>query len=174
MAPPHPPLNLKPAEAPVAALSLRLWTWPGEQSSGITVMMVSSELSFINDLVALACLLRAGSTRASSSPGPSASVAASRRSSLGEEPTLPVQRKLAWDEEEGHGERNESEISQEEFTVKKNQWYPKDDHGNIKERNDRYVIVVSLNCHLTSVAFEIREPANTRTNVDKTLSLFFI
>lgn len=174
MAPPRPPLNLRPVEALVAALSLRLWTWPGEQSSGIIILIVSSELYFINDLVSLACLFRAGSARASSSPGPSASVAASRRSSLGEDPTFPVQRKLAWDEEEGHGERNESEISQEEITVEKNQWNPKDDHGNIKERNDRYVLIVSLNCHLTSVAFEIfemREPTNTRTNMDMTNSL---
>lgn len=47
-----------------------------------------------------------------SSPGPSASAATSRRSSTGETshadgPTLPVQRKLAWDEEAGHGERTE-------------------------------------------------------------------
>lgn len=34
---PHPPLNLRPAEALVAPLSLRLWTWPGEQSSTIKI-----------------------------------------------------------------------------------------------------------------------------------------
>lgn len=100
---------------------------------------------FINHLISLACLFRAGSARGSSSPGPSASVAASRRSSPGvaglhEDPTLPVQRKLAWDEEEGHGERDESEIAQEEFTVEQNEGNPKDEHRNIKERNERYVL----------------------------------
>ncbi|KAL0196122.1 hypothetical protein M9458_009694, partial [Cirrhinus mrigala] len=75
------------------------------------------------------------------SPGPSASVAASRRSSPGEpglheDPTLPVRRRLAWDEEEGLRERNESEISQEELTVERNEGNPIDEHGSIKERNE--------------------------------------
>lgn len=154
-APPQPPLNLKPVEALVPAPSLRRWTWPGEQSSVIKILKVSSELPFINDLFSLACLFRAGSARGSSSPGPSASVAASRRSSPGEvglheEPTLPVQRKLAWDEEEGHRERDEAEIAQEKFTVT-GFGNPKDEHGNIKERNERYVLVVPVICLLTCV-----------------------
>uniref|UniRef100_A0A8C2F2R2 Nuclear protein MDM1 n=1 Tax=Cyprinus carpio TaxID=7962 RepID=A0A8C2F2R2_CYPCA len=70
-------------------------------------------------------LARAGSVRGSSSPGPSASVAACRSSpgkvGIHEVPTLPVQRKLAWDEEEGLGERHESKISQEELKVEKNE-----------------------------------------------------
>lgn len=93
----------------------------------------------------LACLFRADSV--SSSPGPSASVAACRRSSpwdarLHEDPTLPVQRKLAWDEEEGFGERDESDISEEELTVEKNEGNPKNEHGLMKERNERYVLFV--------------------------------
>ncbi|XP_039524091.1 nuclear protein MDM1 isoform X4 [Pimephales promelas] len=119
-------------------LSDHNWMWePSNGSSSSSIESEACRSTSSSPIIEALDLARAGSTRASSSPGPSASVAASRRSSLGEEPTLPVQRKLAWDEEEGHGERNESEISQEEFTVKKNQWYPKDDHGNIKERNDR-------------------------------------
>uniref|UniRef100_A0A9J7ZDM6 Nuclear protein MDM1 n=1 Tax=Cyprinus carpio carpio TaxID=630221 RepID=A0A9J7ZDM6_CYPCA len=70
-------------------------------------------------------LARAGSVRGSSSPGPSASVAACRSSpgevGLHEVPTLPVQRKLAWDEEEGLGEKHGSKISQEELKVEKNE-----------------------------------------------------
>lgn len=115
---------------------------------------IQKELSFNNDLVSLACLFRAGSVRGSSSPGPSASVAASRRSSPGEarlheDSTLPVQRKLAWDEEEGLGDRDESEISQEELTVEKNVGNPKDKHGDMKERNERYVLFVFLKCDLS-------------------------
>ncbi|XP_056100413.1 nuclear protein MDM1 isoform X5 [Rhinichthys klamathensis goyatoka] len=119
-------------------LSDHNWMW--EPSNGTSSSSIESETcrsTSSSPIIEALDLARAGSTRASSSPGPSASVTASRRSSLGEDPTLPVQRKLAWDEEEGHGERNESEISQEEFTVEKNQWNPKDDRGNIKERNDR-------------------------------------
>lgn len=104
--------------------------------------------------MSLACLFRAGSVRGSSSPGPSASVAASRRSSPGEarlyeDSTLPVQRKLAWDEEEGLGDRDESEISQEELTVERNVGIPKDKHGDMKERNERYVLFVFLKCDLS-------------------------
>ncbi len=87
-------------------------------------------------------------------PGPSASVAASRRSSPGdarlhEDPTLPVQRKLVWDEEEGLGDRDESEISHEELTVEENEGNPKDKHGEMKGRNERYVLYVLLKCDLS-------------------------
>lgn len=119
-------------------LSDHNWMW--EPSNGTSSSSIESEAcrsTSSSPIIEALDLARAGSARASSSPGPSTSVAASRRSSLGEDPTLPVQRKLAWNEEEGHGERNESEISQEEFIVEKNQWNPKDDHGNMKERNDR-------------------------------------
>ncbi|XP_077090674.1 nuclear protein MDM1 isoform X3 [Siphateles boraxobius] len=118
-------------------LSDHNWMW--EPSIGTSSSSIESEAcrsTSSSPIIEALDLARGGSARASFSPGPSASVAASRRSSLGEDPTLPVQRKLAWGEEEGHGERNESEISQEEFTVEKNQWNPKDDHGNMKERND--------------------------------------
>ncbi|RXN36440.1 nuclear MDM1-like isoform X3 [Labeo rohita] len=86
-------------------------------------------------------LARDCSVRGSFSPGPSASVAASRRSSPGEpglheDPTLPVQRKLAWD-----GERDESEISQEELTVEKNEGNPTNEHASIKERNERLQVL---------------------------------
>uniref|UniRef100_A0A8C2F156 Nuclear protein MDM1 n=1 Tax=Cyprinus carpio TaxID=7962 RepID=A0A8C2F156_CYPCA len=85
-------------------------------------------------------LARAGSVRGSSSPGPSASVAACRSSpgkvGIHEVPTLPVQRKLAWDEEEGLGERHESKISQEELKVEKNEG-----HGVMKERNERLQVL---------------------------------
>ncbi|XDV24907.1 hypothetical protein PO909_028934 [Leuciscus waleckii] len=119
-------------------LSDHNWMW--EPSNGTSSSSIESEAcrsTSSSPIIEALDLARVGSARASSSPGPSASVADSRRSSLGEVPTLPVPRKLAWDEEEGHGERNESEISQEEITVEKNQWNPKDDHGNMKERNDR-------------------------------------
>ncbi|CAM4564814.1 unnamed protein product [Leuciscus chuanchicus] len=119
-------------------LSDHNWMW--EPSNGTSSSSIESEAcrsTSSSPIIEALDLARVGSARASSSLGPSASVADSRRSSLGEVPTLPVPRKLAWDEEEGHGERNESEISQEEITVEKNQWNPKDDHGNMKERNDR-------------------------------------
>lgn len=166
MAPlPRPLLNLRTAEAAVAALSSRLWTWPGEQSSTIQIRpQVGSEFTPIPKVT---CLFRDCSVKGSFSPGPSASVAASRRSSPGEsglheDPTLPVQRKLAWNEEEGLGERDESEISQEELTVEKNEGNPIDEHGSIKERNERYVLSVSLKCHLVS---EIREAVNCRSDI---------
>ncbi len=113
-------------------------------------LQIQKELFFNNALVSLACLFRAGSVRGSSSPGPSASVAASRRSSPGdarlhEDPTLPVQRKLVWDEG-GLGDRDESEISHEELTIEENEGNPKDKHEDMKGRNERYVLYVLLKC----------------------------
>ncbi|XP_067247097.1 nuclear protein MDM1 isoform X1 [Chanodichthys erythropterus] len=124
-------------------LSEQNWMW--EPSSGTSTSSIESEArrsTSSSPIIEALDLARAGSARGSSSPGPSASVAASRRSSPGEaglheDPTLPVQRKLAWDEEDGHGERDESEIAQEEFTVEQNEGNPKDEHRNIKERNER-------------------------------------
>lgn len=117
-------------------LSDHNWMW--EPSSGTSSSSIESEAcrsTSSSPIIEALDLARAGSARGSSSPGPSASVAASRRTSPGEEglpedPTLPVQRKLAWDEEEGHGERDESEIAQKA-------WNPKNEHGNMKERNER-------------------------------------
>ncbi|XP_043093449.1 nuclear protein MDM1 isoform X2 [Puntigrus tetrazona] len=119
------------------------WMW--EPSSGTSSSSIESEAcrsSSSTPIIEALDLARAGSVRGSSSPGPSASVAASRRSSSGfarlhEDPTLPVQRKLAWDEEEELGERDESEISQEELTVEKNVGNPKNEHWDVKERNER-------------------------------------
>nr|XP_055046560.1 nuclear protein MDM1 isoform X1 [Misgurnus anguillicaudatus]XP_055046562.1 nuclear protein MDM1 isoform X1 [Misgurnus anguillicaudatus]XP_055046563.1 nuclear protein MDM1 isoform X1 [Misgurnus anguillicaudatus] len=65
------------------------------------------------------------------SPGPSASVATSRRNSaeemnLPDGPTLPVQRKLAWDEEARPGERNKAEELAEDVHEEPNV------NGNVK------------------------------------------
>ncbi|TRY93007.1 hypothetical protein DNTS_030077 [Danionella cerebrum] len=84
-----------------------------------------------------------GSVRGSFSPGPSASAAASRRSStqnggLPEEHTLPVQRRLAWDEDEQLGERDlhQSEGEQERSTDENNQRNPKKEHEEQDHRLD--------------------------------------
>ncbi|XP_026085188.1 nuclear protein MDM1-like [Carassius auratus] len=123
-------------------LSDHNWMWEPSSgtSSSSSIVSEACRSSSSNPIIEALDLVRACSV--SSSPGPSASVAASRRSSAGdahlhEDPTLPVQRKLAWDEEEGFGERDESEISQEEQRVEKNEGNPKDEHGNMKERNER-------------------------------------
>uniref|UniRef100_A0A672KCF9 Nuclear protein MDM1 n=1 Tax=Sinocyclocheilus grahami TaxID=75366 RepID=A0A672KCF9_SINGR len=118
-------------------LSNHNWMWEPSSGTSSSSSIESEACSSSTPIIEALDLARAGSVRGSSSPGPSASVAASRRSSPGdarlhEDPTLPVQRKLAWDEEEGLGERNESEIS-----VEKNEGNPKDTHGDMKERNER-------------------------------------
>lgn len=63
----------------------------------------------------------------------------SRRSKtpFADEPTLPVQRKLAWDEEEQLGEREE--IEQDRLTDGKKEGETRDENG--MERNERYVLV---------------------------------
>uniref|UniRef100_A0A671QND4 Nuclear protein MDM1 n=1 Tax=Sinocyclocheilus anshuiensis TaxID=1608454 RepID=A0A671QND4_9TELE len=120
-------------------LSNHNWMWEPSSgtSSSSSIESEACRSSSSTPIIEALDLARAGSVRGSSSPGPSASVAASRRSSPGdarlhEDPTLPVQRKLAWDEEEGLGERDESEIS-----VEKNEGNPKDKHGDMKKRNER-------------------------------------
>ncbi|XP_059361101.1 nuclear protein MDM1-like [Carassius carassius] len=120
-------------------LSEHNWMW--EPSSGTSLSSsIESEAcrnTSSSPIIEALDLARVGSVRRSSSPGPSASVAANRSSpgeiGLHEDPTLPVQRKLAWDEEEGLGERDESEISQE---GEKNEGNPKDEHADMKERNE--------------------------------------
>ncbi|XP_016390335.1 nuclear protein MDM1-like isoform X2 [Sinocyclocheilus rhinocerous] len=95
-------------------LSDHNWMWEPSSgtSSSSSIESEACRSSSSTPIIEALDLARAGSVRGSSSPGPSASVAASRRSSPGdarlhEDPTLPVQRKLAWDEEEGLGERDE-------------------------------------------------------------------
>ncbi|XP_016298611.1 nuclear protein MDM1-like isoform X2 [Sinocyclocheilus anshuiensis] len=95
-------------------LSNHNWMWEPSSgtSSSSSIESEACRSSSSTPIIEALDLARAGSVRGSSSPGPSASVAASRRSSPGdarlhEDPTLPVQRKLAWDEEEGLGERDE-------------------------------------------------------------------
>ncbi|XP_057180099.1 nuclear protein MDM1 isoform X3 [Triplophysa rosa] len=79
------------------------------------------------------------------SPGPSASVATSRRSSTGEMPhaegpTLPVQRKLAWDEEAGPGERTEVEVLQKERNSEDGHVEPHV-NGKIMDKNKRLQVL---------------------------------
>ncbi|XP_067284183.1 nuclear protein MDM1 isoform X5 [Pseudorasbora parva] len=116
-------------------LSDHNWMWePSSVTSSSSIESEACRSTSSSPIIEALDLARAGSARECSSPGPSASVAGSRRSSPGEaglpeDPTLPVHRKLAWEEEEGHGERDESEIAQEARN-------PKDEHGNMKERNE--------------------------------------
>ncbi|XP_073694484.1 nuclear protein MDM1 isoform X2 [Garra rufa] len=119
------------------------WMWEPSSgtSSSSSIESEACRSTSSSPIIEALDLARAGSVRGSFSPGPSASVAASRRSSPGEaflheDPTLPVQRKLAWDEDDRLGERSESEISQEELTVEK-----KYEHGDIKERNERLQVL---------------------------------
>ncbi|XP_051974615.1 nuclear protein MDM1 isoform X2 [Xyrauchen texanus] len=131
------------------------WMWEassGTSSTSSTVIEGCRRMSSSPIIEALD-LARAGSVIGSSSPGPSASVAASRRSSAGvvglpEAQTLPVRRKLAWNEETGSGERDEAEMDlREELIVEKNERDPKDGHentsenGNFKERNGRLQVL---------------------------------
>ncbi|XP_058629526.1 nuclear protein MDM1 isoform X4 [Onychostoma macrolepis] len=129
-------------------LSDHNWMWEPSSgtSSSSSIESEACRSTSSTPIIEALDLARTGSIRGRSSPGPSASVAASRRSSPGdarlhEDPTLPVQRKLAWDEEEGLGDRDESEISQEELTVEKNEGNPKDKHGDMKERNERLQVL---------------------------------
>ncbi|XP_073802255.1 nuclear protein MDM1 isoform X15 [Danio rerio] len=116
-------------------LSDQNWMW--EPSSGTSSSSIESEACrSTSHIIEALDLARAGSVRESSSPGHSASVVVSRRSSSGEvglpeEPTLPVQRKLAWDEEEQLGEREE--IVQDRLTDKEG----KTRNENGMERNER-------------------------------------
>lgn len=116
-------------------LSDQNWMW--EPSSGTSSSSIESEACrSTSHIIEALDLARAGSVRESSSPGNSASVVVSRRSSPGEvglpeEPTLPVQRKLAWDEEEQLGEREE--IVQDRLTDKEG----KTRNENGMERNER-------------------------------------
>ncbi|XP_051543995.1 nuclear protein MDM1-like isoform X2 [Myxocyprinus asiaticus] len=131
------------------------WMWEassGTSSSSSTVSEGCRRTSSSPIIEALD-LARAGSVIGSSSPGPSASVAASRRSSAGvvglpEAQTLPVRRKLAWNEETGSGERDEAEMDlREELLVEKNERDSKDgyektsENGNFKERNERLQVL---------------------------------
>ncbi|KAK2892838.1 hypothetical protein Q8A67_012826 [Cirrhinus molitorella] len=129
-------------------LSEHNWMWEPSSgtSSSSSIESEACRSTTSSPIIEALDLARASSVRGSFSPGPSASVVASRRSSHGEaglheNPTLPVQRKLAWDEEDRLGERNDSEISQEELTVEKNEWNPKDEHGDINERNERLQVL---------------------------------
>uniref|UniRef100_A0A673L9N5 Nuclear protein MDM1 n=1 Tax=Sinocyclocheilus rhinocerous TaxID=307959 RepID=A0A673L9N5_9TELE len=127
-------------------LSEHNWKWEPSSGTSSSIESEACRSTSSSPIIEALDLARAGSVRGSSSP--SASVAASRSSpeevGLHEDPTLPVQRKLAWDEEEGLGERDESEISQEELKVEKNEGNPKDEHGDMKERNERYLQINSL------------------------------
>uniref|UniRef100_A0A671N158 Nuclear protein MDM1 n=1 Tax=Sinocyclocheilus anshuiensis TaxID=1608454 RepID=A0A671N158_9TELE len=126
-------------------LSEHNWKWEPSSGTSSSIESEACRSTSSSPIIEALDLARAGSVRGSSSPGPSASVAASRSSpeevGLHEDPTLPVQRKLAWDEEEGLGERDESEISQEELKVEKNEGNPKDEHGDMKERNERLQVL---------------------------------
>ncbi|XP_016141273.1 nuclear protein MDM1 [Sinocyclocheilus grahami] len=126
-------------------LSEHNWKWEPSSGTSSSIETEACRSTSSSPIIEALDLARAGSVRGSSSPGPSASVAASRSSSeevgLHEDPTLPVQRKLAWDEEEGLGERDESEISQDELKVEKNEGNPKDEHGDMKERNERLQVL---------------------------------
>uniref|UniRef100_A0A8C1EG79 Nuclear protein MDM1 n=2 Tax=Cyprinus carpio TaxID=7962 RepID=A0A8C1EG79_CYPCA len=126
-------------------LSDHNWMWEPSSGTSSSSSIESEACRSSNSTPIIEALDLARADSVSSSPGPSASVAACRRSSpwdarLHEDPTLPVQRKLAWDEEEGFGERDESDISEEELTVEKNEGNPKNEHGLMKERNERYVL----------------------------------
>uniref|UniRef100_A0A8C2G050 Nuclear protein MDM1 n=1 Tax=Cyprinus carpio TaxID=7962 RepID=A0A8C2G050_CYPCA len=126
-------------------LSDHNWMWEPSSGTSSSSSIESEACRSSNSTPIIEALDLARADSVSSSPGPSASVAACRRSSpwdarLHEDPTLPVQRKLAWDEEEGFGERDESDISEEELTVEKNEGNPKNEHGHMKERNERYVL----------------------------------
>uniref|UniRef100_A0A8C2G1G6 Nuclear protein MDM1 n=1 Tax=Cyprinus carpio TaxID=7962 RepID=A0A8C2G1G6_CYPCA len=123
-------------------LSDHNWMWEPSSGTSSSSSIESEACRSSNSTPIIEALDLARADSVSSSPGPSASVAACRRSSpwdarLHEDPTLPVQRKLAWDEEEGFGERDESDISEEELTVEKNEGNPKNEHGHMKERNER-------------------------------------
>ncbi|XP_056311793.1 nuclear protein MDM1 isoform X5 [Danio aesculapii] len=118
-------------------LSDQNWMW--EPSSGTSSSSIESDAcrsTSNSHIIEALDLARAGSVRGSSSHGHSASVVVSRRSSPGEgglpeQPTLPVQRKLAWDEEEQLGEREE--IVQDRLTDKGG----KTRNENGMERNER-------------------------------------
>lgn len=88
------------------------WMWEPSSSTSSSSSVLSECCRSINSSPIIEALDLA-------SLGPSASVATSRRSSTRELPhpegsTFPVQRKLAWDEEAGCGERNGVEVLQEE------------------------------------------------------------
>ncbi|XP_056603509.1 nuclear protein MDM1 isoform X2 [Triplophysa dalaica] len=105
------------------------WMWEPSNGTSSSPSVISENSSPIIEGLDLA------------SPGPSASVASSRRSSTGEMPhaegpTLLVQRKLAWDEKAGPGERTEVEVLHKDQNSEDGHVEPHV-NGTIMDKNQR-------------------------------------